>query len=240
MPSVRWYLLQAAGHGRVVRHPPHRLRDGVFHQRDHQRSAGEQPRDRCARTRRLPRHRHGPGLTGGARHRLADDRRPRRAASWKMSRGSATTRSCRRLPIHGFPTTSGPGRLIDVEEATTVGKAASARPAPPRPGSTRPSGHAFVSDAAAATDSIVGFVDAGALPCRGSRRSPDCEDRTWMRLGVSPTPRRRRSMRTRPWRGQPLAIRTPSPRSTTVTARRCTDTCVPGARPTMTLASCPP
>ena len=119
------HLVQAARHGRVVRHPPHRLRHGVLHRRGDPRSPRQQPRDRRPRPERLLRRRRRPGLARGRLHRLADHRRPDAAASPTTSGGSGPTRWCRPASRStASSTTSAPGASAEVPEATTLGRAA--------------------------------------------------------------------------------------------------------------------
>ena len=112
------------GTGRVVRHPPHRLRDGVLHRRGDPRPAGQQPRDRGARTRtasttsaRAPARPRAPTIdwltiadqTGSVRDDVARIRNHPLVPS--------------RIPIYGYVYDVQTGRLIEVPEATKVGRA---------------------------------------------------------------------------------------------------------------------
>ena len=73
---------------------------------------------------RLLRRRRGPGSPEGGVHRLADHRRPGRSVADDVRRIRSHPLVPASIPIYGFIYDVRTGRLIEVPEATTLGRAA--------------------------------------------------------------------------------------------------------------------
>ena len=91
-------LLQAARHEGVVRHPSHRLRYGVLHERDHARPAGRSLETATIGPDRLPRRRRRAGLDEG------------RYINWLTITRPAAERRRRRAPHPQHPLVPGGSR----------------------------------------------------------------------------------------------------------------------------------
>ncbi len=116
------YKLLGTAEWFVIHHT--RLRDGVLHRRGDPRPARQQPRDRGARRRRLPRCRHRAGVAGGRLHRLAHHRRPDRGVENDVNRIRSHPLVPQSIAIYGYIYDVKTGRLVEVPQAKRVGRAA--------------------------------------------------------------------------------------------------------------------